>query len=186
MKSLVIAVIIASGSTWANAGEFNLVQSGQSGITFVSRQMGVPVNGKFGKFSAKIAFDPVKPETAKAQIDVDMSSIDAGSDDANIEVKGKDWFSIKEFPTSIFESTSIKAIGGGRYEAAGKMTIKNVTRNVVAPFAAKIVGNTATLDGGIAISRKQYAVGTGEWADDSTVADDVQLHFKIVLGTARK
>ena len=35
---------------------------GDSQIGFVSKQMGVPVEGQFKKFDAQIAFDPKKPE----------------------------------------------------------------------------------------------------------------------------
>ena len=37
----------------------------QSEIGFVSRQMGVPVDGKFRKFDAQVAFDPKQPAAAK-------------------------------------------------------------------------------------------------------------------------
>jgi cytochrome b561 len=38
-------------------------QAAGSEIAFTTRQMGVPVEGRFGKFSAQIALDPKKPET---------------------------------------------------------------------------------------------------------------------------
>ena len=38
---------------------------GESSIGFVSRQMGVPVEGQFRKFAAQVAFDPAKPAAAK-------------------------------------------------------------------------------------------------------------------------
>ena len=39
----------------------------ESSIHFVSRQMGVPVEGHFGKFSAQVAFDPAKPVYVEAE-----------------------------------------------------------------------------------------------------------------------
>ena len=35
----------------------------QSGISFVTKQMGVPLEGRYKKFDAQIAFDPAKPES---------------------------------------------------------------------------------------------------------------------------
>lgn len=186
MKSHILAMALMCASTWADAQEFSVLLPAKSSITFVSRQMGVPVNGKFGKFSARIAFDPDKTAANQAHVDIDMASIDAGSDDANGEVKGKEWFSIKEYPLAQFESSGFKALGGGRYEAAGKLTIRNVTRNVVIPFTARIEGGTAMLEGGLAISRQVFAIGSGAWADTSIVADEVQLRFRVVLGQPGK
>lgn len=186
MKALLIAIAILAGSSLGHAEEFSVLQPAKSGISFISKQMGVPVNGKFGRFNAQIAFDPNKTANAKARIEIDMASIDAGSEDANDEVKGKDWFNIKDFPTARFESTGIKASGGGHYEASGKLTIKNVTRNVNVPFIAKIEAGGVVLEGGIQISRQQFGIGSGEWADESTVADAVQLHFKLIAAAARK
>ena len=173
-------------SLTCHAAEFNQIQAAKSSITFVSRQMGSPVEGKFGKFSASISFDPNNLAAGKAHIEIDMANIDAGSSDANDEVKGKDWFNIKQYPTARFDSTGIKAMADGRYEASGKMTIKGITRNVTVPFTAKLENNLATLDGGMTILRLQYGVGAGEWADPDTVADEVQLRFRFVLGTAKK
>jgi len=167
-----------------SASEFSVVQPGKSSIVFVSKQMGVPSEGRFNKFAAQIAFDPARPELGRAQIDVDLASIDAGSSDANEEVKGKDWFNTREFPAAKFVASSLKSLGGGRYEAAGKMTIKGKTRDVVAPFSARVDGNAVVLDGSIPILRLQYGVGAGAWSDTATVADDVQVRFRLTLSAA--
>ena len=166
------------------ANEFNVVQPGKSSIAFVSKQMGVPSEGKFNKFAAQIAFDPAKPEQGHAQIDVDLASIDAGSTEANEEVKGKAWFNAREFPTAKFAAASLKSLGGGRYEAVGKMTIKGKAREVVAPFSAKVDGNAVVLDGSIPVLRLHYGIGDGPWSDTAVVADEVQVRFHFTLSAA--
>jgi polyisoprenoid-binding protein YceI len=183
MKRLILACF-ALLPLAANASEFNIVQPEKSGITFVSKQMGVPSEGRFKKFAAQIAFDPAKPELGRAQIDVDLTSIDAGSSDANEEVKGKAWFDTREFPVAKFVAASLKPLGGDRYEAAGKMTIKGKTRDVVAPFTAKVVGSAIVLDGNIPLLRLQYGIGDGVWSDTATVADEVQVRFRFTLSAA--
>ncbi|MCX7179649.1 MAG: YceI family protein [Proteobacteria bacterium] len=165
----------------AGAAEFAVVVVEKSTLTFVARQMNVPVEGGFKKFSARLAFDPAKPEAAKAQIEIDLASIDAGSSDANQEVKGKAWFNTREHPTAKFVSSGVKSLGGNRYEASGKMTIKGKTRDVVAPFVARTDGATLLIDGGIPIMRLQYDIGDGAWADTATVADEVQVRFHLTL-----
>lgn len=186
MKRLWIAMFVLATSLSSHAAEFQQLQPAGSSIGFVSKQMGVPVTGRFGKFTAQINFDPDHLAASKARIEIDMASIDAGNSDANDEVKGKDWFDIRQYPAARFVSTGIKSVGGGRYEATGKMTIKAVTRNVTIPFTANMENSMATLDGGLTISRLQYGVGAGEWADPDTVADEVQLRFKLQLSAVRK
>ncbi|MFZ3087311.1 MAG: YceI family protein [Methylotenera sp.] len=176
--------LVVSMSSYA--AEFNQVQATGSGIAFLSKQMGSPVEGRFGKFTANISFDPDNIVASKAQIEIDMASIDVGNRDANDEVKGRDWFNIQKYPTARFISTGIKAISNGRYEATGKLTIKNITRSVTVPFTEKIENSHAVLDGGIPVLRLQYGIGSGEWADPDTVADEVQLRFRFILGLANK
>lgn len=178
--------IVAALPAHALAAEFNAVQPEQSRITFVSKQMGVPVDGGFKKFTAQIAFDPAKPETGHAQIDIDLASIDAGSTDADDEVKGKNWFDIAHFPTARFVSTAVRALGNGRYEARGQMTIKGRTREVVAPFTYRAEGSAAVLEGAIPIMRLQYGLGAGAWSDTATVADEVQVKFRFNIAAGKK
>lgn len=180
-RNLLLALLWSLIASTGMAAEFNAVVPDKSAINFVARQMGVPVDGKFRKFTAQIAFDPAKPEQGHAQIEIDLASIDAGSAEANDEVKDKAWFNTREFPAAKFVSGSVKSLGGNRYEANGKMTIKGKTRDVVAPFSARIDGNTAVLDGIIPILRLQYGIGDGLWADTATVADEVQVRFRFTL-----
>lgn len=165
----------------AVAAELSQLSPEKSQISFVSKQMGVPVDGRFKKFDAKISVDPAKPETGKAQFDIDLASIDTGNSEADSEVRGKAWFNTTAFPRATFVSTQVRAIGGGRYEALGKLTIKGTTRDIAAPFTVKPEGNGAWFDGSFTLSRLQYKIGDGIWADTSTVADEVQIKFKVFL-----
>ena len=40
----------------------------QSEISFVTKQMGVPLDGHFKKFDAQISFDTAKPDAAKSRL----------------------------------------------------------------------------------------------------------------------
>jgi cytochrome b561 len=101
----------------AQAIEFNQFQPAKSSLSFVSKQMNVPVDGRFTSFRAKLAFDPAKPAAARAELEIDLASIDAGSKDANDEVATKAWFNTREFPLARFVATTVKPLGGNRYEA---------------------------------------------------------------------
>ena len=181
-RLLVCLLLIASVN--AHAVEYGNVIAAKSQITFTSRQMGVPVDGKFGKFAATLAFDPARPEAGRAQIEVDLASVDAGSKDANDEVVGKGWFNVKEFPQARFVSTSVKALGNNRFEAKGQMTIKGRTRDMTVPFSYKADGTgnatTGVFEGVLPLQRTQFGIGEGAWADTSVVADEVPIKFRLV------
>lgn len=182
LRTLGALLILTAVPAWA--GEFSVVVPEKSALTFVAKQMNVPVEGGFKKFSALVAFDPAKPETGKAQIEIDLASVDAGSADADQEVKGKAWFNVRDYPTAKFVASEVKSLGGNRYQASGKMTIKGKTREVVAPFATKLDAGMLLIDGSIPILRLQYGVGDGTWADTATVADEVQVRFHLTLTAA--
>lgn len=157
----------------------------KSRITCVSRQENVPVEAQFRKFTAQIAFDPARPETGKAQIEIDLDSFDIGFAEYNNDAKGKNWFDVRNFPRATFISTGMRALGGGRFEARGPLTIKGKTNEVVAPFTYKEDAGIGVFDGVFAIKRLQYNIGEGVWKDTDTVANEVQIKFRIVVAAAK-
>ena len=121
LRTLFIAGFAIAANN-AGAIEYGTVQADKSTLTFTSRQMGVPVQGRFPKFTARVAFDPAKPDAAKVDIGIDLAAIDAGSKDANDEVVGKQWFNVKMFPLASFTSGAVKTLGADRYEVTGPLT----------------------------------------------------------------
>ena len=163
----------------AQAVEYTQVQADKSQVAFAYQQMGVKMDGKFRKFAAQLNFDPAKPANAKAAFDVDLASIDTGGAESDQEVAGKAWFNTKLFPTARFVSSSVKSLGGNRYEVAGQLTIKGKTVDVVVPATFAAQGNTAAFDGSFTIRRGDFAIGEGSWAKFDIVANDVQIKFHI-------
>jgi polyisoprenoid-binding protein YceI len=176
-----ICIFVALSSGQASALEFKQMQVGESAVSFGYQQMGVAMEGKFNKFSAQVTFDPAKLANAQARIDIDLASIDAGSAEANDEVPGKLWFNAKTYPSASFVSSGVKSLGGKRYEVTGKLTIKGVTRDVLAPVTFQSAGNRGAFDGVFTIKRLDYKIGEGAWADLGTVANEIQIKFHIVV-----
>jgi len=180
MKHLLLATTLLFPVLSA-AADYSNVQLDMSSITFVSKQMSVPVEGVFKKFAARMRINPAKPEAGMAHIDIDLASIDAGSAEANDEVKGKSWFSVAEFPKAEFVSSAVKALGGGKFEATGKMTIKGKIQEIRAPFTLKEDKGALNIDGAFPLKRLDFGVGSGLWSDTSVVADEVLIKFHLIL-----
>ena len=179
MKRFAFALAVAALVPAAQAVEFTQVQAEKSAVTFVYKQMGVAVDGKFKKFSSQLNFDPAKPTAAKASFDVDLGSVDTGAPEGDQEVAGKPWFNTKAFPTARFVSGSVKALGGNKFEVAGQLSIKGKTQDVVVPATFTAQGNSGVFDGSFTIRRADFAIGEGAWAKFDIVANDVVIKFRI-------
>lgn len=182
MKRAFIAAL-AGLSLSAQAVEYNRIDTDKSTLQFVFRQMNVPVEGHFKRFKSQLSFDPAKPAAARAELAIELASIDAGSPEANDEVAGKLWFDSKTHPTARFIATAIKPLGNHRYEVAGQMSIKGRTRAVSAPATLRANGATAVIEGAFVLKRADFGIGEGIWADFGTVANEVQIKFRLVAIT---
>ncbi|HEX3379881.1 MAG TPA: YceI family protein [Paraburkholderia sp.] len=170
----------AAASLTASGAALAQVDVAKSSVTATSKQMNVPVEGKFGKFTAQLSFDPAKPAAGSAQIDIDVASYDLGDESYNEQVRGKDWFDAKTWPSATFVSSAIAPAGGNQFKVTGKLTIKGKSETVVVPVTVSQQGGAQIFDGALPIKRSQFDVGTGEWKDTSVVADEVVIKFHIV------
>lgn len=177
-RTLLVATVALSAQ--AALAQQQLVPA-QSEVQFTARQMGVPLEGHFKQFSAQVAFDPAKLATSKIAFTVETGSATLGSRETDAELPKPAWFNVPKFPQAQFESSTIKALGGGKFEVAGKLTIKGNAQNVVVPVALAQSGATTTATGTLPLKRLAFKIGENEWADTSMVADDVTVKFKLAL-----
>ncbi|MBH2019656.1 MAG: YceI family protein [Burkholderiales bacterium] len=153
----------------------------QSEIAFTSKQMGVSVDGHFKKFDAQIAFDPARPDASKIAFAIDTASATLGAPESDAELPKPNWFNVPKFPQATFQSGTVRKTAPGKYEVAGKLSIKGNVRDVVVPVSLSQAGAITTASGVFAIKRLAFKIGENEWADTSMVADDVQVKFKLAL-----
>jgi len=158
----------------------------KSEIRFVSKQMGVKVEGRFRKWKANVVFLPAALATSKADFDIDLASIDLASSESEAEIRGPAWFDTARFSVAHFASTSIKDRGGDRYDIAGQLSLKGITRDCVVPIAVKndAAGNRVA-EGSFTVKRLDYKIGEGLWADTDTVANEVNVMVRMVLPPAK-
>lgn len=180
-SKLALPVLAAAALLSAEAFAQQKLVPAQSNIAFISKQMGVPVEGHFKKFDAQITFDPAKPETSKMAFTIDVASASFGSPETDAELPKAAWFNTAKFPQATFQSSAVKGTGPGKLEVSGKLTIKGNVRDVVVPVVLTQAGPTTTATGSFVLKRLAFKIGEGEWTDTSMVADDVQVKFKLAL-----
>ncbi len=153
----------------------------QSEIAFVGKQMGVPAEGRFQKFAVEAALDPAAMEQSRVRVVIDTDSVALPASDLTTEIKRKRWFDTANFPEAAFESKRFRALDAGRYEVGGTLTLKGVSRDITALLTLKTEGSDLVADGQLEVKRLDFNVGDGPWADTDTVANEVQIRFRLRL-----
>ncbi len=175
------SLFLASALQNAQAVEYKQIAADKSTLKFSFKQIGVNVEGQFKGFTATVAFDPKAPQKASAKMDIPLAKVDAGSSDANDELKGKAWFNSAQFPVAQFTASQFKPLGGDKFEISGKLALKGKTQELTVPVTLKPEGQTAHLEGSFVLKRLDFAVGDGPWSDVSVVANEVTVRLHLVL-----
>jgi polyisoprenoid-binding protein YceI len=176
-----ISMLCAATALVAVPARAQQVVPDKSEVGFVIKQMGVPVEGRFTKFDAQVSFDPKKPDAGKIGFTIALGSADIGDAETKKEVAKPEWFNTAKFPSATFQSGAIKSLGAGKFEVAGKLSIKGNTRDVVVPVTVAQAAGTSTATGQFTLKRVEFKVGEGDWSDTSIVANEVQVKFKLAL-----
>ena len=174
MTKLFASLLLAAALLPAQAAT---LQADKSDLSFTFKQMGVPVDGKFKKFDAQLDFDPKKPEAGKIAFTVDLGSVSLGDPSFDAELAKAPWFDTRRNGKATFMSSAIKSTGPGKYDVAGKLTIKGAVRDIVVPITLA----NGVASGAVPIKRLDFKIGDGEWADTSVVANDVTVKFKLAF-----
>jgi polyisoprenoid-binding protein YceI len=157
-----------------------------SRIGFTAFQQGSPVEGRFERFTADIRFDPDDLGNSRVTVEIDAASITTGHKDRDATLRSPGFFDAARWPTARFASKVLTRRSGDRYEAQGELTIRDVTKDVVLPFALTIGPDPdaadrllASAESELEISRLDYGVGQGEWASTKTVGEKVLIRIAI-------
>ncbi len=124
--------------------------------------------------------DPENLADARIDIRMDMRSTTTGARDVDDMLKGKDFLDVARSPEARFVSDAVTRGSGDGYQARGKLTIREVTRNVTLPFTLRIENGQATARGSLGIKRLDYGVGRNEWAATVYVANEVTVDIAVV------
>ncbi len=147
------------------------------------------VLGQFQGFEGTFIFDSENLKGSSFAFTIDVTSVNTDSDKRDNHLQSKDFFNAKEYPEMTFTSTKIEKVSGDNYMASGKLTIRDVTKDVKLPF--KITGEMQHpmmkgttilgLEFKYTLDRTEYGVGTGDWAATAVVGDEVEITIPMEL-----
>ena len=149
----------------------------QGSLNLEVTQSGSAVAGQFGKWDARIDYDP-EAKTGHVAVQIDIASLTLGA--VSDSAKGPDFLNAAAHPLATFDA-DILAEGAG-HVARGTLTIAGKSVPAALPFELAIEGDTATAKGRMQIDRRDFGIGAG-YADESTVGFAVGVGFDL---TARR
>ncbi|WP_292010326.1 YceI family protein [Chryseobacterium sp.] len=122
-----LSVVGFAQSTWN-------VDPMHSSVNFNIRHMGISfVQGRFDKFDGNVVTPGANLDNAKFNFTVDINSINTGVEMRDNHLKSADFFEAEKFPAMKFESTSLTKGKNNTYTLKGKLTIKDVTKEISVP-----------------------------------------------------
>ena len=188
---LLLALLFAAPAIAGPQDAWTIDQRASS-LTFSASQIGSIVSGRFPAWTGEIVVDPASLAAARIDIRIDTPPVTTNNRDVDSLLKGANFLDVQKFPQARFVSTAIVAKGGDRYEASGKLTIRDVTRDVVLPFTLAIADDPAqpgrlkgTARGRLMMKRLDFGIGQNEWASTGQVANEVTVDLNLTASRAR-
>lgn len=169
--------IAAPASAWT-------VDKAASKIGFSSSFGGAAFSGAFRSWDAQIRFDPNNLAGSSAVVTIDTASVATGDDDRDKTLPDVPWFASARYPKATFRTQSFKALGGGRYQALGTLTLRGVTKPLTLPFTLSISGPNARMTATLGLNRLAFGVGQGEWAKTEVIPATVNLTISLAAHRA--
>jgi polyisoprenoid-binding protein YceI len=165
MKHLLIACAVAY---LTSAASFEVRPASDSRFALTVEKTGL-YRGKqhlflFERYQGSLQFDPARPTEAKLQLIIDSGSavckddwVSAGDLKKVMQTTFEDMLAVQHYPSMTFASVAIRDLGGGKFEAQGTLTIRDIAK----PVAVTVQLNAANpeqlrLDGSAKIRLTDY------------------------------
>lgn len=181
----IAGLMLAVAPAYAAPAQNWAVDKGASKIGFASSFDGTAFSGGFQRWDAAIRFDPNNLAGSSVLVNIDVASAATGDSGRDSALPGADWFNAKASPKATFQSSSFKALGGGRYQAIGTLTIRGVSKPLTLPFSLAITGDTAKMNATVGVNRLAFGVGQGKWKTTGVVPNSVNVTIAVTAKKAK-
>lgn len=184
------ALLLATYSaTNAQKAEPWMLDKAHTSVNFSINHFFSPTTGKFENFDGEFTFSPDDLKNSKVSFTIEVSSINTADQKRDKHLLSEDFFNAEKFPKITFVAQKFKKKSATEFLAIGKLTIRDVTKEVKLPV--KITGQMehpmmkGTHILGLSIqttlNRTDYGVGVGSWAATAVVGDEVDIEIHMEL-----
>jgi polyisoprenoid-binding protein YceI len=164
------------------------IDPAKSSLEFSFVQAGAQNKGKFTKFPVMFDASTDGASASRLEVSVDMGTLDTDDKERNDTLRGPDLFDVAKYTQAHFIATQIAKTATG-FDAVGKLTIRNVTRDQHVAFTLRTTKedgkSVAYLAGRTTVHRLDFGVGQGEWKSTEWVGNDVTVAYSVRLIAAQ-
>lgn len=184
-----VVFTLLAGALMAQKAPQWKVDKAHTSVNFTATHFFSEVPGSFDEFSGEFYINPDNIKESSMNFSVQVKSVNTKNEKRDKHLMSPDFFNAKENPTMDFKSTSFKKKGKNSYVLYGKLSIKDVTKEVKIPFEVKGLMKHPMKKGtqilGLSfktsIDRTEFDVGTGDWAATAVVGDEVEVRIDMEL-----
>jgi polyisoprenoid-binding protein YceI len=152
--ALVATAIVSSAFTLVNNSDLLKVKDEAYSVKLVSKKF----EGVFKGLKSEIHFNESNLSESKIIASIDASSVNTGNGMRNKHAR--QGLGTDKYQNVTFVSTSIAKSGNG-YEASGKLTIKDVTKDIKFPFTFTKNAEGGVFAGSFTVKPAEYNVTKG-------------------------
>ncbi len=185
---MLAAAAPAANTAAGSAATRYTLDAAHSTLEYQFVQAGARNKGLFHKFAVTLSFSPSALPQSRLEVVVETASLDTGDQDRDDTMRSADLLDVAQYPQARFSATSITRTAAG-YDAAGKLTIRGVTRVAHVPFTFRSSEqqgrSVGYLAGKLLLHRLDFGIGQGEWKSTDGVGNDVTVSYALQLLPAR-
>ena len=173
MKHFVGAWLIQLIAIAGFSQQYKATDEGSS-ITFKIKNFGFETGGSFTGLEGRIGFDPADISKDSFDLSVDAGSINTDNNMRDSHLRKEEYFDVQNYPRLRFVSTGVTVDKNAHFTAAGRLTIKNTTKDISIPFTVVPKNDGYIFTGEFKIDRKDFNVG-----GSSTISNGLTVYFSV-------
>ena len=167
-----ISVQPGSAQAWA-------IDRKKSSIVFSGTHAGSPFEGHFEDWEGHVWFDPADLAGSRAVVLVRTASAKTGDATQEGSLGQSEWFDPGKFPVARFDADSFVKLPDGRFKASGKLQIKTSNMPVDLVFSFTPNGDSAVVEGKVALDRTRLDLGMASDAGAQWVSKMIDVTLSV-------
>ena len=143
--------------------------------------------GRFDGVTGIITTSGIPTGTLALDVSIDTNSVSSANKDLDGHLRSPDFFSVKEFPTMTFVSTSSKKLPGNMWEVSGNLTIHGVTKSITTNVemtgqAESPRGKKIGFEAVFTIDRSEFGMSYG--VEKNAIGNSVRITVALEAGSS--